>query len=117
VSLSSDDLSAHFLSKGDLTSIATGAETLFLGDANGNVRILSRAFKVIRSFRAADSAAASIVQLKQVPNTSLLISIAEDLSNDPVLKVWALDKSEKKTGGPRCLCTVGIQNGRRQFPV
>jgi hypothetical protein len=100
-----------------LVSIATGAESLFLGDSSGNVRILSRAFKVIRSFRAADSAAASIVQLEQVPNTSFIITIAQDLSNDPVLKVWALDKIEKKTGGPKCLCSVGIQNGKRQFPV
>ena len=101
----------------DLTSLATGGESLFLGDSNGVVRILSRAFKVIRSFRAADSAEAAITPLKQVSNTSLLITIAEDLSNDPVLKVWALDKTEKKTGGPKCLCTVGIQNGRRRFPV
>ena len=33
------------------------------------------------------------------------------------MKVWALDKPEKKTGTPRCLCTVSVQNGRKQFPV
>ena len=101
----------------NLVSIATGSESLFLGDSNGNVRILSRAFKVIRSFRAADSATASVAQLKQVPNTSFLLTIAQDLSSDPILKVWALDKIEKRTGGPKCLCSVGIQNGKRQFPV
>ena len=100
-----------------LVSIARGSESLFLGDSNGNVRILSRAFKVIRSFRAADSATASIAQLKQVPNTPFLVTIAQDLSNDPILKIWALDKIEKRTGGPKCLCSVGIQNGKRQFPV
>jgi hypothetical protein len=41
----------------------------------------------------------------------------EDLSNEPVLKVWALDKTEKKTGNPRCQSTVSIHNGRKQFPV
>jgi vacuolar protein sorting-associated protein 11 len=55
--------------------------------------------------------------MKQVEGTALLVTISEDLSNDPVLKVWALDKTEKKTGGPRCLSTLSIQNGRRQFPV
>ena len=55
--------------------------------------------------------------MKHVDGTSLLVTIAEDLSNEPVLKVWALDKTEKKTGGPKCLSTVGIQNGKKQFPV
>lgn len=59
----------------------------------------------------------SITHMKQVDGTSLLVTIAEDLSNEPVLKVWALDKTEKKGGGPKCLSTVGIQNGRKQFPV
>ena len=101
----------------DLTSITTGSESVFLGDSHGNVRVLSRAFKVIRTFRVADSSDASIVHLKQLPNTSFLVTVAEDLSSDPILKVWALDKIEKKTGGPKCLCSVGIQNGKRQFPV
>lgn len=47
----------------------------------------------------------------------MLVTIAEDLSNEPVLKVWALDKTEKKTGIPRCQSTLPIQNGRKQFPV
>lgn len=55
--------------------------------------------------------------MKQVDGTALLVTISEDLSNEPVLKVWALDKIEKKTGAPKCLSTLGIQNGRRQFPV
>lgn len=55
--------------------------------------------------------------MKQVEGTSLLVTIAEDLSSEPVLKVWALDKTEKKTGAPRCQSTLSIQNGRRQFPV
>lgn len=55
--------------------------------------------------------------MRQIHETAYLITIAEDLSSDPVLKVWALDKVEKKTGGPKCLSTLAVQNGRRQFPV
>jgi vacuolar protein sorting-associated protein 11 len=55
--------------------------------------------------------------MKQVHGTSLLVTIAENLSNEPVLKVWSLDKVEKKTGAPRCQSTLSIQNGRKQFPV
>lgn len=45
------------------------------------------------------------------------MTITEDLSTDPTLKVWALDRIEKKTGAPRCLSSIRVQNGRRQFPV
>lgn len=68
----------------------------------------------MRSFKAHD--AGSINHMKQINGTSLLVTVAEDLSNEPVLKVWALD-TEKKDGGPRCLSTVSVQNARRQFPV
>ena len=55
--------------------------------------------------------------MKQIEGTALLVTIAEDLSSEPVLKVWALDKLDKKTGAPKCLSTLEIQNGRRMFPV
>jgi len=55
--------------------------------------------------------------MKQLDGTALLITIAEDLSHEPILKVWALDKTEKKTGAPKCLSTLNIQNGRKPFPV
>lgn len=76
---------------------------------------MSQAFKVVRSFKAHDAGA--ITHMKQVQGTSLLVTVAEDLSNEPVLKVWALDKLEKKTGIPRCQSTLIIHNGRKQFPV
>ena len=70
---------------------------------------------MVRTFKAHEKG--SITHMKQVDGTSLLVTIAEDLSNEPVLKVWALDKTEKKGGGPKCLSTVSVQNGRKQFPV
>jgi vacuolar protein sorting-associated protein 11 len=55
--------------------------------------------------------------MRQIKDTAYLVTISEDLSSEPLLKVWALDKPEKKTGGPKCLSTTAVQNGRRQFPV
>lgn len=46
-----------------------------------------------------------------------LMEVQEDMSSEPVLKVWALDKLVKKTNMPTCLSTVSINNNRRQFPV
>lgn len=101
----------------DIVSLATGSDSLFLGSANGTVRVLSRALKVVRTFTASDTPDGTISHIHHVPDTSYLITLAENLSTDPALKVWALDKTEKRTGGPKLLCTVAVQNGRRQFPV
>ncbi|KAF2637939.1 vacuolar protein sorting-associated protein 11 [Massarina eburnea CBS 473.64] len=107
---------SSFLSEtGNVTSVVAGSESIFIGSADGVVRILSQAFKVVRSFKAHD--AGSITHMKQVQGTSLLVTVAEDLSNEPVLKVWALNKLEKKTGIPQCQSTLTIQNGRKQFPI
>ncbi|KAJ5672041.1 hypothetical protein N7507_001168 [Penicillium longicatenatum] len=98
----------------DLSSLCTGSANLFIGTTDGFVHILSSSFRIVRSFKAHD--AGSINHMKQINGTSLLVTVAEDLSNEPVLKVWALD-TEKKDGGPRCLSTVSVQNARRQFPI
>ena len=76
---------------------------------------MSRSFKTVKTFNA--HGAGSITHMKQVHGTSLLVTISEDLSNEPVLKVWALDRPDKKTGIPLCRSTVHIKNSKKQFPV
>jgi hypothetical protein len=71
----------------------------------------------VRTFAAYEPTIGSVTHMKQVEGTSLLVTIAEDLSNEPVLKVWALDSIDKKTNAPKCLSTLAIQNARRQFPI
>ncbi|KAJ4380743.1 Vacuolar protein sorting-associated protein 11 [Didymella sp. IMI 355093] len=110
-----DDEGAFLAEPGNTTCVVSGSESIFVGSADGVVRILSQAFKVVRAFQAHDAGA--ITYMKQIEGTALLVTIAEDLSSEPVLKVWALDKLEKKTGIPRCQSTLQIQNGRKQFPI
>lgn len=95
--------------------MATGSDNVFFGSSDGVVRILSQSFKIVRSFKAHETGA--ITFMKQVQGSSLLVTIAEDMPHEPVLKVWALDKLEKKTGIPRCVSTLSINNGRKPFPV
>lgn len=92
-----------------------GSEHVYLGTTGGVVHTLSKTFNVTNSFKAHDSG--SITHIKQPKGTSLLVTIAEDLSNEPTLKVWSFDKAEKKNIAPRCLSTITIQNARRTFPV
>ncbi|KAI9809940.1 MAG: hypothetical protein M1825_000373 [Sarcosagium campestre] len=129
-----DDESTFVFETSDISCVCSGSDNLFIGSSDGVVRILSQSFKVIRSFIAHNVGA--ITHMKQVEGTALLVTISvrpfacpqepavedanefqEDLSNEPVLKVWALDKTEKKTGTPTCQSTITIHNGRKQFPI
>lgn len=47
----------------------------------------------------------------------MLNVIKEDLIHEPVLKLWALDKKDKKSDTPECVTTLSVQNGKKQFPV
>lgn len=79
------------------------------------VHILSSSFNVIRSFLAYNIGA--VTYIEQLKSTPFLITVAEDLPNLPVLKVWQLDLEDKKAGTPRCLTTLTVNNGHKQFPV
>ncbi|PNS14681.1 Vacuolar protein sorting-associated protein 11 [Sphaceloma murrayae] len=103
------------LDQSSTTCVAAGQNVIFIGTPDGTVRLLDQSFKAVQTFRAHDHG--SVRYISPIANTSYLVTLAEDLPNEPELKVWALDKQEKKTGAPKCLCTVSVQNGRRSFPV
>ncbi|KAI0181715.1 vacuolar protein sorting-associated protein 11 [Hypoxylon sp. FL1284] len=110
-----DDETRSFFENNEISSVCSGSDSLFLGSENGYVRIIGPSWKVVRSFHAHETG--RITHMRQVEGTSLLVTISEDLSNEPALKVWALDKPVKKTGLPTCLSTLNINNGRKQFPI
>ncbi|KAH9828405.1 vacuolar protein sorting-associated protein 11, partial [Teratosphaeria destructans] len=102
------------LDQSSTSSIIAGANHIIVGTPHGIIHLLDQSFKSTRSWRAHG---ASLTHIKQVPDTSYLVTIAEDLSHEPELKVWNLDQTEKRTGLPKCLCTLQVQNGRKNFPV
>ncbi|KAG8413506.1 Vacuolar protein sorting-associated protein 11 [Metarhizium acridum] len=114
VSLPDDDTRSLF-DANEISSICSGSDSLFLGGSDGSVSIIGKSWKVVRTFQAHD--AGRVTHMRQVEGTSLLVTVAEDLSSEPVLKAWALDKLVKKTNMPTCLSTLIINNGRRQFPI
>ncbi|KAH7320829.1 hypothetical protein B0I35DRAFT_427861 [Stachybotrys elegans] len=111
----SDEETQQLISSNDISSLCTGSDSLFLGSNSGWVSIIGKTWKVVRRFQAHETG--SITQMRQVEGTSLLVTVGEDMSSDPVLKVWALDKLVKKTNLPTCLSTVDIRNGMRLFPI
>ncbi|KAL2755330.1 hypothetical protein ACRALDRAFT_2041719 [Sodiomyces alcalophilus JCM 7366] len=98
----------------EISTICSGSDSLFLATYDGYVRTIGASWKVVQSFRAHD---ATITHMRQVEGTSLLVTISEDLTSEPVLKVWALDKLDKKTNLPTCLSTITIHNGKKNFPI
>ncbi|KAH8677781.1 vacuolar protein sorting protein-like protein [Xylariales sp. PMI_506] len=110
-----DDETRSVFENNEISCVCSGSDSLFLGSFDGYVRFIGPSWTVCRSFQAHETG--RITHMRQVEGTSLLVTIAEDLSNEPVLKVWALDKLVKKTGLPTCLSTVNIHNGRKQFPI
>ncbi|KAJ3498405.1 hypothetical protein NLG97_g1152 [Lecanicillium saksenae] len=99
----------------NVSSICAGSDSLFLGSSDGSVSILGKNWKVVNTFQAHD--AGQVTHMRQIEGTSILVTVAEDLSSEPILKAWALDKLVKKTNMPTCLSTITISNGRRQFPI
>ncbi|KAM0233513.1 hypothetical protein ACHAPO_007212 [Fusarium lateritium] len=109
-----EDETRQLFEGNEISSVCAGSDSLFLGSFDGYVSIINKSWKVVKRFQAYE--AGSITHMRQVERTSLLLTVAEDMSSEPVLKVWALDKLVKKTNTPTCLSTVMINNNRRQFP-
>ncbi|KAF6813543.1 vacuolar membrane protein [Colletotrichum sojae] len=110
-----DDVTQQFFESNEIASVCSGSDSLFLGSYDGYVRIVGSSWKVVKSFQAHD--VGTITHLRQIEGTSLLVTVAEDLSSEPVLKIWALDKLVKKTNMPTCLSTLHISNNKKQFPI
>lgn len=85
-----------------------------MGNHNGTLSVLSRLFKPVQTWKAHETG--SITHIKYLESLSLLVTVAEDMSSDPVLKVWSMGKLDQKTDVPRCLSTISLQNNKRQFP-
>lgn len=71
---STDEESRSFFESNEISCVCSGSESLFLGSHDGFVRIVSPAFKILRTFQAHDTG--SITHMKQVEGTSLLVTIA-----------------------------------------
>jgi len=111
------DEDGDYIFSNDIRCLTTGSESLYLGTEQGTVRILSKAFRVLRSFQASDTPGAAVSHVRQIPGTTYLATISEDLTSEATLRLWSLDKTDKKTGSPQRLSETRVQNGRRLFPV
>lgn len=59
----------------------------------------------------------NLTYLRYLKGTSLLLTIAELLGVGPVIKLWNLEKRDKKTNEPHCHAIVKVTNGDNTFPI
>lgn len=104
------------LTSPDITSLCTGSGSIFIGTGDGRVDVVSKALRTVQSFQAYEETG-RVTFMKQPKGTSMLVTLCEDAPQEPMLKVWALDKLDKHTSTPALQCTVNIHNGKKQFPV
>ncbi|KXT12252.1 hypothetical protein AC579_819 [Pseudocercospora musae] len=103
------------LDQASIGTVSSGANNVLVGTPNGWVHLLDQTFKSTRAWKAHD--AGSVTHIEQVQDSAYLLTLAETMQHEPELKVWTLDQNDKKTGNPRCLCTLTVQNGRKNFPA
>jgi tetratricopeptide (TPR) repeat protein len=95
--------------------VVAGSNNIFIGTPDGIIKVLDHNFKLTRSWRVHENG--SVTHIRHISDTSYLVTFAEDLIHEAELKVWNLDQNEKKTGDPKCLCSLAVQNGRKNSPV
>jgi hypothetical protein len=58
----------------EISSVCAGSDSLFLGSFDGYVSIINKSWKVVKRFQAYE--AGSITHMRQVEQTSLLLTVA-----------------------------------------
>ncbi|KAJ3114405.1 Vacuolar protein sorting-associated protein 11, partial [Nowakowskiella sp. JEL0407] len=98
----------------EVTASASGKGHLFFGDKSGNIIVLNHYLSVVLNWSAHPNKVTNLIKLSA---KNLLVSVGEDESGVPIVKVWNLDKLDKNTRNPVLSRSNKIQLGSRVFPV
>lgn len=108
-----------------LSAIESTASYLAIATKNSFIKVISKEFTLLKSFIAYDLDY-RIGFMKPVPNTNLLVTLAEKQGFPSVLKLWDLTKMlllpEDSSDGDdtlkhKYLTQVNIHNGDNSFPI
>jgi hypothetical protein len=106
--------SPKWLQNMDITSWTNGRGHLIFGDSAGLITLVNYSLNLNYSYPAHPS---SITQVKIMKYKNILISVGEDESSVPNIKVWNLDKMNKNTKSPVCLRTIKVNHAGKISPV
>ncbi|KAI8593020.1 hypothetical protein BDZ88DRAFT_405220 [Geranomyces variabilis] len=108
------DNSPQWLEDLEITSSTHGRGHLFFGDASGFITILNHAMAVVFSFQAHNH---RVTLMRHMKYKNQLVSVGEDDSGIPIVKVWNLDKPDQTANTPALQRSSKIQYGQKVFPV
>jgi hypothetical protein len=80
VKLADDDETRAFFDSHEISSVCSGSDSLFLGSADGHVRIVGPSWRIVRSFQAHEGV--RISHVRQVEGTSLLVTVGVRLMHE-----------------------------------
>lgn len=106
--------SPKWLQNMDITSWTNGRGHLIFGDSAGLITLVNYSLNLNYSYPAHPS---SITHVKIMKYKNILISVGEDESSVPNIKVWNLDKMNKNTKSPVCLRTIKVNHAGKISPV
>jgi len=106
--------SPKWLQNMDITSWTNGRGHLIFGDSAGLITLVNYSLNLNYSYPAHPS---SITHVKIMKYKNILVSVGEDESLVPNIKVWNLDKMNKNTKSPVCLRTIKVNHAGKISPV
>ncbi|KAK9466500.1 hypothetical protein V1512DRAFT_263743 [Lipomyces arxii] len=94
-------------SDSNVSAVCAGSGSLYLATNRGVVKIVSKSLKLQVSFVAHDNAGA-ITYMVQQDGSPNLVTVAESELSEPQIRIWSLDKPDKKSNGPKCNTSINI---------
>ncbi|KAL5529475.1 hypothetical protein ACEPAG_5460 [Sanghuangporus baumii] len=98
----------------EISVLSSSTYGVLLADIYGNIHVLNKELESTRSWVAHTGGRVT----HMVDRKGTLVTIGEEESvPSPLLKIWDLGRTDKKTGEPTLLRSVKIQHGTRPHPV
>ncbi|KAK9471992.1 uncharacterized protein V1510DRAFT_156370 [Dipodascopsis tothii] len=98
-------------SDSSVSAVCGGSGSMFLGTTGGMVKMVSKTLKPTMMFMAHEGV--RITHLKQIDGFPYLLTVAESDGIEPQVKLWALDKYERKMNALKCLNTFALHTKKQ----
>jgi vacuolar protein sorting-associated protein 11 len=98
----------------EISTIAATSSGLLVADTHGSIHVLDKDFEPVRSWVAHVGGRVT----HMIERKGVLVTLGEeDNVRSPLLKIWELEKIDKKTNSPNLLRSVKTQQSNRPHPV
>ncbi|KAH6902717.1 vacuolar membrane protein [Coprinopsis sp. MPI-PUGE-AT-0042] len=98
----------------EISTVASSSRGMLVADIHGSVHLLNRDFETVTSWVA--HVAGRVTHM--VERNGILVTLGEeDTVKSPLLKIWAIEDRDKKTGSPMLLRSAKVQQSNRPHPV